>query len=50
MRCFVGDGVLMNGGEDIDVEKDLDAEEDSRLGIGESMGTVLEEGEDGNDL
>lgn len=40
-----------SGGGEIDLEKDLDAEEDMRLGLGEEdgMGTVMEEGEDGDE-
>jgi hypothetical protein len=53
LRNFVvRERVSMDGGEEIDLEKDLDADEDSRLGIGgmnEPMSTVVEEGEDGND-
>ena len=51
LRGLVGDNTLMNGCEEIDTEKDLDAEEESRLGIGggELMSSVMEEGEDEND-
>jgi Helix-loop-helix DNA-binding domain len=50
---LAGDRILMECGEEIDLEEDLDAEEDNRLGIGggcgEQMSTVVEEGEDGNE-
>jgi hypothetical protein len=54
LRALAGEGsdVLMEGEEEIDLEKDLDVEEDIRLGFGagEQMSTVLEcEAEDDND-